>query len=448
MSDLTALAGELEACWRRTDEIFDMLRPEALMARPVPGRPPFIHHLGHPAAFAWDLVWQQWLGRGPSSRPELDDLFRSPARRAPGDGRRDRETVTAWPRVEEVVAYRDEVRAAVRAVVGDATQGVLETRGANEAANEADSERVLGLLIEHEQLGHEELLVLMLHLDRALRRPPERLPAVCFEQATAPRQVLVPAGRVTLGVDPATAAFGWEHEFGHAAHDVPAFRIDSTPVMNGEFFEFVEAGGYDEPAHWTTADWRWLQGLERRHPALWSRSGGQWTYRGLYEDLPFTRVFDWPAYTSQAEARAYLAWRGQRLPTEAELYGATYGTPSGDTRSWPWGEESPDLRPGNMGLQSWSPGPVGSHPEGQSAFGVYELIGNGWEWTDTPFRPHPGHEPRALGSFRDDGPETDEVVVLGGSWATAPRLLRRGFRARRAPWDGHGFTKFRGVSDA
>jgi len=182
----------------------------------------------------------------------------------------------------------------------------------------------------------------------------------------------------------------------------------------------------------------------------WRRDGGEWWYRGLLEDLPLTRVFDWPAYVSQAEAQAFLAWRGRRLPTEAEFHRAAYGTPDGGERRHPWGDAPPEARHGNFDWAHWSPVPVGSHPDGASAFGLLELVGNGWEWTRSTLAPRKGFRPYMpdLRHVSAEAFETEAVVRLGASWATPRRLLRRSYRRWSSRRDPYVFAKFRGVVPA
>jgi ergothioneine biosynthesis protein EgtB len=440
--DHSALLNELEACWRRTDEIFGLLRPEAFMARPIPERQPFVFYLGHLPAFAWNLVCAGLLNRGGSRQPEFDDLFARgidpPVTGAPPE----RETIARWPHVEDIHGYRDEVRAALRAVAEDVValgdQHVMSDRG-----------RVWHTVIEHEMEHHETLLYMLQHLEGPLKRPSRTLPPPCFEPAVAGRQLDIPAGRAQLGARFDDVPFGWDNEFPAREVDVPAFRIDSTPVMNGEFFEFMNAGGYENPAWWTSADWRWRRSPAIRHPASWRKVGEDWLARGLFEDLPLTRVFDWPVSVSWAEACAYLRWCGKRLPSEAEYHRAAFGTPDGHTNEHPWGNQPAEARHGNLDFHNWSPVPVGCHPDGQSAFGVHELVGNGWEWTSTRFSSYTGFEaympdyPGYSADFFDE----EHHVMLGGSWATSTRLVRRSFRNWFRPHYAYAFTKFRGVTD-
>ena len=173
---------------------------------------------------------------------------------------------------------------------------------------------------------------------------------------------------------------------------MPGFRIDETPVTNGQFLAFVDDGGYRRRELWAADDWGWTA----RRPSLIRGCGanqdGRWLYRGLFDLLPLERVMDWPVYVSLAEARAYARWRGLRLPTEAEFHRAAFGDPRGRERAFPWGAGAPGERHGNFDFRHWAPTPVGTYPEGASAWGVYDLVGNGWEWTETPFAGFAGFE--------------------------------------------------------
>ena len=113
------------------------------------------------------------------------------------------------------------------------------------------------------------------------------------------------------------------------------------------------------------------------------------------EDVPLP--LDWPVYVTHEEASAFAAWTGKRLPTEAQFHRAAYATVCGDEeRSYPWGEDQPDCRYGNFGGTRWDPMPVTATPLGDSAFGISQLVGNGWEWTSTVFQPFPGFQPFAF----------------------------------------------------
>jgi iron(II)-dependent oxidoreductase len=156
---------------------------------------------------------------------------------------------------------------------------------------------------------------------------------------------------------------------------------------------------------------------------------------------------DWPVYVSQAEASAYASWAGKRLPTEVEFHRAAYGTVDGSERDYPWGDEEPSARHGNFDFRRWDPMPVGAHPAGNSAFGVSDLVGNGWEWTATPFAPFPGFE--AFSFYRGysaDFFDGKHYVMKGASMRTASSMLRRSFRNWFQGHYPHIYAGFRCVS--
>ena len=80
---------------------------------------------------------------------------------------------------------------------------------------------------------------------------------------------MFPRGKRRLGARFNELDFGWDNEFSAITVDVPAFDIDSLPVTNGEFFEFVESGSYDEERFWLPEDWKWKQLENKRHPNCW-----------------------------------------------------------------------------------------------------------------------------------------------------------------------------------
>jgi formylglycine-generating enzyme required for sulfatase activity len=151
----------------------------------------------------------------------------------------------------------------------------------------------------------------------------------------------------------------------------------------------------------------------------------------MFERIPLPP--SWPVYVSHAEAAAYARWSGARLPTEAEFQRAAYGHDEDAARQgeprYPWGDAEPTGAHGVFDFTSWDPEPAGSHPEGQSAWGIEDLVGNGWEWTGSAFTPFPGF--RAMPSYPEysaDFFDGAHFVLKGASPATARELLRPTFR--------------------
>jgi ergothioneine biosynthesis protein EgtB len=305
---------------------------------------------------------------------------------------------------------------------------------------------VLPMVLEHELMHHETLLYMLQQLPAEAKRPATDLAAGPTTDAASAKheRVRVPAGTARLGVN--GDGFYWDNE--RPEYDVPteAFEIDALPVTNREFREFVLAGGYADRRLWTEDAWRWLMQTHRAAPHGWSDVKGDGRVATLFGDAPFDRAAAWPASVTHCEAQAFLRWSGGRLPSESEFHRAAFATPEGELRAHPWGDAAASPEHANVHLHRWGPAPVGSYPSGVSAFGVHELVGNGWEWTGTPFRPFPGFQPldRYRGystNFFDDR----HFVLLGGSWATDRRLVRRSFRNWFQPHYPYVFTKFRRV---
>jgi iron(II)-dependent oxidoreductase len=304
---------------------------------------------------------------------------------------------------------------------------------------------VVAMVVEHELMHHETLQYMVQELDHALKRAPAGWPALPFPGRARPaRSIELPAGRATLGARRGKLPFGWDNEFEAHAVDVPPFAIDDLPVTNADFLEFVRAGGYADPRLWRGEDWAWKARRCVSQPHSWVRDGEAVRVRSLLEDVAFERAARWPVAVSWAEASAYARWTGARLPTEAEWHRAARGTPSGDERQWPWGDDAPEDRHGSFHFQHASPLPVGSRPDGASAWDVLELVGNGWEWTGSPFAPFPGFVPMPrYPGYSADFFDGSHFVLLGGSWATDATLLRSTFRNWFQPHYPYVFSKFR-----
>lgn len=433
-----ALTTRLANARARTDEIFARLTPDALYERPIAERHRLVFYLGHLEAFDQNLVGQAYGLE--SFHPAFDKLFAFGI--DPTDGGLPNEAASEWPRREQILEYN----ARVRSVVDECLAGARAIRP------EFDGATIVNMAIEH-RLMHAETLAYLLHqLPYPMKRGGQDHPA--YGEPRAPRAgeaspaIRIPAGRATLGRDRGAGGFGWDNEFGVRVEQVPEFSIDEQKVTNGRFLEFVEAGGYDQPRSWSDENWNWKEKRGIRHPSFWVRRPGpgpmSWGFRGMFAEEPLP--LDAPVLVSHAEASAFANWAGRSLPTEAQFHRAAYGTPSGDERAYPWGDAPPRDEHGNFDLRRWGPTPVGSFPAGDSAFGVGELVGNGWEWTSSIFEPFPGFEPHPLyAGYSADFFDGKHFVMKGGSHRTAASMLRRSFRNWFQPHYPYAYAAFRTV---
>lgn len=411
------LLARLSDARQRSDALFEIVRADSMYERPIPERHRIIFYVGHLEAFDWNLLHENVLGLK-SFHPEFDRLFAFGI--DPLGGGLPSDQPADWPTLAVVRDYVGRIRAALDEKLLD---GSLEVFAHTRDGFPLDT--LLNVAIEH-RLMHVETLAYMLHqlpLDqKVLQNDPVRLVG-----PVAPRMISIPDGTATLGLARNGEAFGWDNEYErHTAH-VPAFEIDQYEVTNGQYLDFIAAGGYDTRAFWSDEDWNWKAAHAISHPVFWIGTGSGWICRGMFEEVPLP--LDWPVYVSHAEAAAYARWAGKALPTEPEWHRAAYGTKSGDERVYPWGSQAPDPTFGNFDFNRWNPAPVNAFPAGSSAFGVQDMLGNGWEWTSTLFAPFAGFEafPFYRGYSADffDG---KHFVMKGGSPRTAACMLRSTFR--------------------
>ncbi len=421
---------ELEDAWRTTDELFALLADDdALFEVAIPLRHPAIFYLGHLPAFAWNQVGRGVLGRG-RFHPRFDDFFERGI--DPPDEASARElAIPDWPEIEAVLAYRDAVRDALREA-WDEVAAVADDPL-------ADRHRIYALVLEHELMHHETFVYMLRELEHDRKRCPRGARSLVLGPTPTPQVCSIPAGSVRLGASFDELPFGWDNEFPAQIVQVPAFGLDRFPVTIEAYRRFVAAGGYRDARLWREVDREWLlaSGCERPHG--WVDVEGKPCVRTMFGHAALDEVGSWPVIVTCAEALAYARWKGARLATEAELQHAALGEPSGGQRTYPWGEAAPGPEHGNFGLERFDPVPVGSHPAGRSAFGVDELVGNGWEWTATDFAGFDGFEPwmRTYPGYSADFFAEDHAVLFGAAWPTHPRLLRPSFRnwfRRTYPW--------------
>jgi gamma-glutamyl hercynylcysteine S-oxide synthase len=385
MRTRTELGRSLDEARLRTDELFRCVRPDSLYERPIPERHRILFYVGHVEAFDWNLIARYALDVL-AFHPGFDRLFAfgidPPPGQLPADQPAD------WPGLAEVERYNRRTRNEIDELV------------------ENVPEQLLHVAIEH-RLMHAETFAYILHqLPYERKIVPSTGPGagdwglgVGWEErgVRAPVMIAIPQGQAQLGLPP-DAPFGWDNEFQPHTVEVPAFSIASHKTTNREYLEFVRQGA--------------------RAPFFWAERGGRWMYRGMFREYPLP--MECPVYVTQREAEAYAAWRGRRLPTEAEFHRAACGAkPSA-----------------NLDFRHWDPIPVhaddlhtGERTGGQSPATPAQMLGNGWEWTSTPFAPFPGFQPFPFyTNYSEPFFDGDHYVIKGASPRTAACFLRPSFR--------------------
>ena len=222
----------------------------------------------------------------------------------------------------------------------------------------------------------------------------------------------VPGGVFTMG--------GEQFDDEKPIHDVnvDGFWMMRYPVTNGQYRQFIEAGGYADEKWWTAAGWAERQEAGWREPRYWKDS--QWNGA----EQPVVGV-------SWYEAVAFCQWASEitgreiRLPTEAEWEKAARGT---DGREYPWGNEQPNKELCNFGGYEGQTTPVGTYsPMGDSPYGCTDMAGNVYDWCVTLYRDYPYE----ANDGRNDLDGEGSRMLRGGSWYDLNNYVRAAYR----DWD-------------
>ncbi len=237
------------------------------------------------------------------------------------------------------------------------------------------------------RLLKQERYALLLRPQIAARLQPEHV-RQALEQLRQ-KMSLIPEGEVILGRtrEPSAWQDFTELDESYLVVGQPVFvprcYIDRYAVTNRQYQQFVAAGGYEEPSLWDEAIWpavcQFTDQTGRPGPRFW-RHG---TFEAGKEHHPVVGV-NW------YEARAYARWVGKRLPTDAQWAKAAcwpMRLPDGTRvqRRWPWGETSENTRANTWHARRGGTMPVDAFPEGQTVGGVFQMVGNVWEWTEDDF---------------------------------------------------------------
>jgi iron(II)-dependent oxidoreductase len=426
------VADALHDARRRSLDLLDPLGDDDLRRQHSPLMSPLVWDLAHVGNYE-----EQWLVRAAAGGSPVDaslddvyDAFRHPRPNRP-----------ALPLLGPTEARR--YAATVRSRVLDALERADLDGGGSRPLLAGGF--VYGMVAQHEHQHDETMLATLQLMDGDGYRPIAPAPPPPSATALAD-DVVVPAGPFVMGTDAEPWAYDNERP-GHVV-DLPAFRIDTAPVTNRRYAEFVADGGYDARRWWSDEGWSWRAKEELRHPQFWrAEGGGTWSRLrfGWREDLPLDEPVQ---HVCWYEADAFARWAGRRLPTEAEWEKAASWGPDGRKRRWPWGDGDPGGSRANLGQRHFGPAEVGTYPAGASAWGCHQMAGDVWEWTSSDFEPYPGFATFPYREYSEVFFGSGYKVLRGGSWATDPCAVRTTFRNWDFPMRRQIFAGFRCAGDA
>ena len=379
------------------------LLPEDTVVQPTLDVSPPKWHLAHTTWFWETFLLREFAPGYQEFHPQYAYLFNSYYNSLGSRvNRADRGTLSR-PALAEVLAYRAHVDAALLAL--------LES-----GAELPDSFfELLELGLQHEQ-QHQELLatdikyILSTSPLAPAYLPPPALPAASDEAPPA-TWLPVPGGVYRIGFQ--ENGFCFDNEL--AAHEVllAPFEVQNRLVTNGEFLEFMAAGGYRDFRYWMGEGWDLAQAQGWEAPLYWVQQQGSW-FRFTHHGLRPVELAAPVTHISFYEADAYANWAGARLPTEAEWEAAArYFEPAVQTGTW-------------LESSLFDPQPV---PAAADPTQCHQLLGDCWEWTYSAYHAYPGYQ-RAAGALGEYNGKfmVNQLVLRGGSCATPESHIRVSYR--------------------
>jgi ergothioneine biosynthesis protein EgtB len=434
----------------RTLEIVDPLEIEDYVVQTAEFMSPPRWHIGHTSWF-FETVLQNYQPGYQTYSEDFLFFFNSYYEGFGQRIERPKRGTRSRPTVAETIAYRAHIDEQM-------------ARFIEQVSNYDEAENILAILrlgLEHE-MQHQELLVYDIkHLlcdqfDAPIAAAPSAIESVTgmaevegglFELGYGAGRDAgePPAGMRAL---PTTLQFAFDNEKPRHKVFLQDFLIDRAPVSNGDYLEFMKAGGYQNFHWWHSAGWERVNSEQWQAPLYWEQRDGEWMIRdfaGLHRVKD--KLNEPVSHISFFEASAYAKWTGKRLPTEAEWEKAASFSPALDAkREFPWGDALPDEHLGNLfenGL--WAVAPIGAFPDGQSAYGCQQMIGDVWEWTISDYSPYPGFKSE-FDEYNDKW-FVGQKVLRGGSFATPRSHIRTTYRNFFHPEERWMVSGFRCAKD-
>ena len=428
MNDQTTLLHALDKARSRLLHLINSLSDEQLTVPYHPGINPPVWELGH-TAFFFERFILQLLDHEPPYDTALDDIWDSFEL-----AHEDRWTPNLFPNKEKALLYFDHIYRKVKARIENTTLTNSDLY-------------MYKYAIFHLNMHLESMVWCRQTLGY---RPPTPVnPDRVNHAAKTPAHrcdVEIPAGRYQIGMPAnsehfASTDFSFDNEKPGFSTAVDAFRISPTLVTNGEYIEFIEAGGYENDSLWRMAGLKWRKSNQARHPVFWKKMDGIWherhfnQWRVLLADRPVKHVCYW-------EAQAFCNHANRRLPTEVEWEVAALANRVGEPfRQLPWGDVM-DATKVDMDCTNLASLSVDDLSQGDSRFGCRQMIGTLWEWTDSLFMPYDGFVMDVY-PFMSTLQFGDHRVVRGGSCATSSNLIRGTYRQAYTPDRNDVFAGFR-----
>lgn len=410
----------IESQYRRvracTEYLCEPLQTEDFVVQNAPEISPTKWHLAHTSWFLETFVLSRWFKDYEPLNPEYRVLFNSYYDAVGSQFPKAHRGTLSRPTVQEVMAYRKHVDEHLSELLRDAP-----------SENQRELAGLVTLGIHHEQQHQELILTDIKHvLGAGPMAPPYRHDLRVDARRSAPPLSWhsFEEGIRWIGHDDAEV-FAYDNEGPRHRVFLEPFELANRLVTNGEYLEFMNAGGYDRPEYWLADGWQKKNDRDWQAPLYWIKRGDTWFQYTLGGVKPVDE-HEPVCHVSSYEAHAYARWAGARLPTEFE-----------------WEAGCPrEVSTGNL-VEQDRLHPAVADPDGGFEQ-PHQMLGDVWEWTSSAYLPYPGFSASltAIGEYNGKF-MCNQMVLRGGSCVTPRSHVRRTYRNFFAPDARWQFTGFR-----
>lgn len=390
---------------RRSLTLMQGISAEDAQLQSMPEASPLKWHLAHTSWFFETFVLRKHVADYEVFDPHFNYLFNSYYDAIGERHPRPQRGLLSRPSLERVLAYRNHVDASMTAYFDQFS---------------ATEQRIIEIGLHHE-MQHQELMIT--DFKHALWHNRYALAQVNVDNNSEPSVSGLDAwcefvgGLQIIGSDGADG-YAYDNECPEHKHYLAPFALAKYPITNGDFLQFIEAGGYQACEHWMAEGFDHVTREQWLAPLYWRL--GKYQASGDASDI---RVMTWGGYKtldlaepvahiSWYEADAFARWAGARLPTEAE---------------WEMAAKQQSVTGHFLEDQLY-------HPRSLSSANVNDqplvaLFGDVWEWTQSSYAPYPGFQP-APGALSEYNGKfmVNQMVLRGGSCASPQAQLRATYR--------------------